>query len=245
MHLFLDRVLESKKTGLPAPWIQNSINPSVPRRPLGLASATFEIAHEDKPESPTAPNTNQVVQLPSQNSQRGTAPWILASRKLQVPQKPLDTQFRLHMADLRRQIDGASVSSTSSTSQTSSEESRLSIVSDLFSESLSIASLPAAVEFPSTPVFTDEIPRGLMQRAESSFFAAQPSKGSASKNPYLLQNSHLPNSSASLLKPNLAQHTPTSTGSIPNHTARVLELPRRPSNSRWLRRVPPTEDAAS
>ena len=84
----------------------------------------------------------------------------------------------------------------------------------MFSGSLSVASLPAEVEFPPTPVFTDEIPRGLMQKAESSFFAAQAPKHSAPKNPYPLQNSHLLNRSAALLNSSTAQHTPTPTGSI-------------------------------
>jgi len=214
MHLFFNRVLESKEAELPAPRMRNSINPSVPRRPLDLSSSTFEIAHEDVPESPTTPNANQVVQLPSQNSQRGTAPWILASRKLQAPQKPLDAQFKLHMADLRRQIDGISVSSTSSTPRSSFIGSRLSIGSSLFSESFSIASLSAEVECPPTPVFTDEIPRGLTPIAESPFFATQAPKRSAPKNPYPLQNSHFPNNSASMLNFNMAQRTPTPTGFI-------------------------------
>ena len=118
-----------------------------------------------------------------------------------------------HMANLRRQADGASLSSASSTLRMSLIGSRASITSDLFSESSSIASIPPEVEFPPTPVFRDEIPRGLMQKAESSFFATQAPKCSAPKNMYPLQNSHFLNNSTSL-NFNLAQHTATSTGSI-------------------------------
>jgi hypothetical protein len=68
------------------------------------------------------------------------------------------------------------------------------------------------IECPPTPVFTDEIPRGLTPIPESSFFATQTPERSAPKNPYPLQNSHF--NSASLLNFNLAQRTPTPTGSI-------------------------------
>jgi hypothetical protein len=210
MGLFLNRVLEPKDAELPAPRIRNSIHPSVPSRPLDLSSATFEIAHEDEPESPTTPNANQAVQLPSQNSQRGTAPWILASRKLLAPQKPSDDQFKRRMVNLRRQIDGVRVGSASSTPRTSFIlGSGLSIRSSVFSESFSISSLPAEVEFLPTPVFTDVIPRGLTPIPESSFFTTQAPKRPSPRNPYPLQNSHLPNSSASLLNFNLAQRAPT------------------------------------
>ena len=218
MHLFLSRVVEPIETGFPSPWTWNSISPL---RPLDLSFATFEIAHEpeDQPEPSTPPNINEVVQLPSQNSQRGTAPWIAASCKLQAPRKPMDTHFKLHMADRRRQIDDASLSSASSTPRTSFIGSRHSIGSSIFSESFSIESLSAevlsaAVECPPTPVFTDEIPRGLTPIAESSFFATQAPKRSAPENPYPLPNSYLLNNSASLLNSNLAQCTPTPTGTI-------------------------------
>jgi hypothetical protein len=135
MHLFRNRVVEPIETGFPAAWTRNSIGP---RRPLDLSSATFEIAHEGGPELSTTLNANQAVQLLSQNSQRGTAPWIAASRKLQVPRKPMDTQFKLHVAGRRRQIDGASLSSASSTPRTSFIGSRHSIGSSIFSESFSI-----------------------------------------------------------------------------------------------------------
>jgi len=96
--MYLNRVFKPKAAELPVPLIRNSVNPSAP---LDLSFATFEIAREDEPESLTTRNANQAVQPPSENSQRDTAPWILASRKLQVPQKPMDTQFKLHLADLR------------------------------------------------------------------------------------------------------------------------------------------------
>jgi hypothetical protein len=217
MHLFLSRVAEPIETGFPALWMRNSIDPSVP---LDLSSATFEIAHEDERELSTTPNANQVVQLPSRNSQRGSASWIsLASRKLQVPRKSMDTQVKLYMANRRRQIDGASLSSASSTPRSSFIESCPSIRSSVFSESSSIVSLSmevlsAEVECPPTPIFTDEIPRGLTPIPESSFFATQAPKRPAPKSPYLLQNPHFPNNSASLLNFNLAQRTPTPTGSV-------------------------------
>ena len=220
IHLFLDRVLEPIETGFPAPWIRNSIDPSVPCRPLDLLSATFESAHEDDPELSTTSNANQAVQLPSQNSQRSTAPWLLASRKLVAPKKPSDDRFKLHMAELRRQVDGVSVSSTSSTPRTSFIlGSHRSIRSSVFSESFSIASLStevlsAEVECPPTPVFTDEIPRGLTPIAESSFFTTQAPKHSVPKNSYPVQNSPFPSNSTSLLNFNLAQRTPTPTGSV-------------------------------
>ena len=198
MYLFLNRVLEPKETELPAPRIRNSINPSVPRRPLEISSTISEIANEDEPESLTTPNANQAVQPSSQNSWRDTPPWILASRKRQAPQKPLDTEFMTRMASLRRQADGASLSSASSTPQRSLIGSRTSFVSDLFSESSSIASPFLEVDFSPTPVFRDEIPKGLVTKVESSFFVAQKLKGR----------------SASLVDSSLAQHPPTPTGSV-------------------------------
>jgi len=40
----------------------------------------YELGHEDQPES-LAPTTNQITQLPLQNSERSTAPWVLASHE--------------------------------------------------------------------------------------------------------------------------------------------------------------------
>ena len=211
--LFPSRVVEPIETGFPASWIRNSVHSSVLRRPWDLSSAAFESAHEDDPEPSTTPNANQAVQLPSQNSRRDTPAWILASRKLLTPQKPSDDRLKLHMADLRRQIDGVSVSSASSTHRTSFIlGSRHSIRSSVFSESCSITSLSAEVEFPPTPVFTDEIPRGLTPIPES--FATQAPKRSAPDNLYPLQNSPFPINSTSFLNFNLAQRTPTPTGSV-------------------------------
>ncbi|KIM38386.1 hypothetical protein M413DRAFT_245421 [Hebeloma cylindrosporum] len=118
-------------------------------------------------ESPTSDETeSEWVHPPSQGAAHGTAPWILASRKLQVPKKSLDAEFMLHMTGLRRQI-GASLRSGRSTLQTEQMSlilgSCVSLDSTAFSESFSVESLPLMeVEFPPTPVFTDEIPRGLI-----------------------------------------------------------------------------------
>ena len=206
------RVLKPKAAELPSPRIRNSVKPSAPRRPLDLSFqvAAFEIAQE--PEPLTSPSTTQ-----AQNSQCDTAIWISASRNPQVPQNPMDTEFIARMADLRRQANGASLSSTSSTPwtrQMSLIRSRASITSNLFSESFSIASLPLEVEFPPTPIFTDETPKGLTQKAESPFFATQTPRGFVPKNLHPLKNSHLPNNTTTLLNSSSDQHTPTPTGLV-------------------------------
>jgi hypothetical protein len=72
----------------------------------------------------------------------------------------MDPKVIEHMANLRRQFDGAS--NTSSSPWTSFKlGSRTSTASSAFSESQSITFLPAVVEFPPTPVFMDEIPEGV------------------------------------------------------------------------------------
>ena len=191
---------------MPALPIRNSIDleedePSAPNQSRDLSSPNFdEIADEDEsePESPTTANTDHEVYPPSQSSQIGTAPWILASRKPYAPQRPMDAEFMLHMAGLRRQIDGASLRSSTSTVMTSRVswmESRTSLESTAFSECFSIGSLPPEVEFPPTPVFKDEIPQGFMSKFESSL-AAQAPKDSPAKDPYPFQNSHLSSSSS-------------------------------------------------
>ena len=158
----------------------------------------FEIADEDEPESPTTSDESQVVEPPPQSSQRDPAPWILASRKPHIPQQPLDAEFMLHMAGIRRQIDGASLRSTNSTLQILGLGSCVSLDSSVFSDSCSVVSLSLEDEFPPTPVFRDEIPKGLMTKIESPFFAAQTPKGN----------------SASLLNSGSPQHTPTPTGPV-------------------------------
>jgi hypothetical protein len=150
-----------------------------------------KVGHEDEPEYLT-PNANQTAQLLPQNSERGTAPWILASRKLHAPKKAVDVQFMAHMANLRQQNNGTS--STSSTPQTRESMALLgspvSIASSAFSQSFSITSPPPAVEFPPTPVFADQIPEGFMRKLESLSVAQTP-ETSALRKPHPLQNSHL------------------------------------------------------
>jgi hypothetical protein len=151
---------------------------------------SYEVGHEDEPEYLT-PNANQTAQLLPQNSERGAAPWILASRKLHAPKKAVDVQFMARMADLRQQSNGTS--STSSTPQTRESMALLgspvSIASSAFSQSFSITSPPLAVEFPPTPVFADQIPEGFMRKLES-LSVAQTSETSVLRKPYPLQNSH-------------------------------------------------------
>jgi hypothetical protein len=111
----------------------------------------------DDEDTELAFNAKQTTQLPSQNSERSTPPWVLASRKLHVHKKPIDSQFIAYMADLRRQTDG--ISSTSSTPRTSLAllGSPMSIASSVFSPSFSVASPLPAVEFLPILVFTDEM----------------------------------------------------------------------------------------
>jgi hypothetical protein len=139
---------------------------------------------------------SQAVEPPSQTSQRDPAPWILASRKLHVPQKPLDAEFLLRMAGIRRQFDGASLRSTNSSLQILG--SYVSHDSTVFSDSCSVLSLPLEDEFPPTPVFRDEIPQGLITKIESSLFTAYTLKSLSTS---------LSNSSSS-------QHPPAPTGSV-------------------------------
>jgi hypothetical protein len=161
MYLFLGRILDRKE--LPTVLIQDSIDLE--------EDESFETADTDEPESPTTSDESQAVEPPSQSSQRDPAPWILASRKINVPQ-PLDPEFLLHMAGLRRQFDGASLKSTNSTLQILGLGSCVSLDSTVFSDSCSVLSLPLDVEFPPTPVFRDEIPQGLITKVESSLFTA-------------------------------------------------------------------------
>ena len=188
MYLFLDRVLELK--GLPTAPIRSSINLE--------EDESSEIADEDEPESPTTSDENQAVVPPSQSSQRGPAPWILASRKLHVPQKPLDPEFMLHMASLRRKSDGASLRSTVTNSTLQILGSYVSLDSTVLSDSCSVLSLPLEDGFPPTPVFRDEIPKGLLTKVETSLFTAHTIKSM----------------SASFLNSSSSQHLQTPTGLV-------------------------------
>jgi hypothetical protein len=141
------------------------------------------------------PDKNQAVEPPSQSSRRGPALWILASRKLHLPEKPLNAEFRLRMADLRRQFDGTSSKSTNSSLQILG--SFVSLDSTVPSDSCSVPSLHLKHEFPPTPVFRDELTKELMAKVASSVFA-QTLKGR----------------SVSLLSSSSAQHSPTPTGSV-------------------------------
>ena len=112
-----------------------------------------------------------------------------------MPQQPLDAEFLLRMAGLRRQFDGTSLRSTNPTLQILG--SFVSLDSSVPSDSCSVLSLLVENEFPPTPVFRDEIPKQLMTKVESSVFGAQTLRGSFAAS-----------SSSS------AHHLPTPTGSV-------------------------------
>jgi hypothetical protein len=129
----------------------------------------YEFNVEDKLESLPS-DVKQTTQLPPQNSDR-TPPWVLASRKLHPP-KLLDFQLIASMANLQRQTHGTS--STSSTPHNSLLlGTPISISSSAFSPSSSLVLPLQVVEFPPTPVFTDEIPEEFMRKLESSLFVGQ------------------------------------------------------------------------
>ena len=130
---------------------------------VDLPAPIFEPVQEDEAES-LVPDSNQTAQRPSQSSQHDTAPWILASRTPHAPKKPMDFQFMVHMADIRRQTNESDASSTGSTPPVSLIGPRNSVTSSDFSQSLSVASSAPVVEFPPTPVFKDEIPAGVIRR---------------------------------------------------------------------------------
>lgn len=123
---------------------------------MDLSSTFYSVDRKDGPESLTS-NADKTVHLPPENSQLDAVPWIVSSRKLHAPKKPTDLQFVTRMAKLRQQTDGTSIISSTSQVGQIYMLGPPSFVSS-FSESSSIAStvtLPA-VEFPPTPVFTDE-----------------------------------------------------------------------------------------
>ena len=109
---------------------------------------------------------DQTVQIPSPRSQRGTAPWILASCTPFTPKQSMDTQLiAYHMANRRRRKTHESdASSTSSTPGGSLAGQSFSLMSSVFSRSHSDVSRPSIVEFSPTPVFQDEIPEELMRK---------------------------------------------------------------------------------
>ena len=191
-------------------------------RPVDSPSTSYEVGHEDEPEYLT-PNANQTAQLLPQNSERGTAPWILASRKLHAPKKAVDVQFMAHMADLRQQTNGTS--STSSTPQTRESMALLgspvSIASSAFSQSFSITSPPPAFEFPPTPVFADQIPEGFMRKLESLSVAQSP-KTSALRKPHPLQSSRPATAMQSL---HTIHEVATSSSSNSTPRQQPIELP--------------------
>lgn len=111
--------------------------------------------------SSSGPSADQAAQLPPPNSEHDTAPWVSAWRKLRAPKKRMDDQFVARMSDLRRQTAGTT--STVSTPQATQIGSPTPIASSTSFQSSSVASPPSTVEFPPTPVFTDQNPEGLMQ----------------------------------------------------------------------------------
>lgn len=123
----------------------------------------FEYVRRDEAEYLTSKG-DQTAQLPSQSSQNGTAPWILAARTPHAPSNAVDSLFIAHMANLRKQSN-YSDARTSLTPPVSLIGDRVhSIALSVFSRSLSIASLPSVVEFSPTPVFKDEVHEELLKR---------------------------------------------------------------------------------
>ena len=179
-----------------------------------LSTNYYEFNDEDKLDSLIS-NPKQTTQPPSQSDERSTPPWILASRELHPPKKPVDFQFIAYMADLRRQIHGTS--STSSTPQSSLLlGTPISIASTAFSPSSSIASPPQAVEFPPTPVFTDDIPEEFMRKVESSLFVGQ---APLLRNSHPLQNSDPQGSNSNHIPVTATTASSTATTSNTNPTS--------------------------
>jgi hypothetical protein len=180
-----------------------------------LPSTNYELDHEDQPE-PLASNTIQMTQLPPPNSERSTVPWILASRGLHMAKKPMNVEFITRLANIRRLTDGNCTNSSPPASLALG--SPVSIAPSAFSQSFSVTSPPHAVEFPPTPVFTDAIPAGLMQKLELLAIEQLP-KAPALKNSYYpLQNSHTVIATRSLNAIHEADNS--SSTSSPNSTPR-------------------------
>jgi len=138
-------------------------------QPAGLSSSPIrEVLDDNDDDAESDANQTQTLQPSSQRLQHGTAAWILASRTLHAPKKPVDTQFMAYMADIRRQTNESDASSTGSTPPVSLIVPRVSVTSSAFSQSLSISSSPPVVEFPPTPVFKDEIPERIMRKVSTS-----------------------------------------------------------------------------
>ena len=157
-----------------------------------LPSTNYELDHEDQAAQSLVPNTIQMTQLPPPNSVHGTAPWVLASRERHMPKKPMDVEFITRLADIRRQADGNSSTTSSSRprSLVLSGSRRVSIASSAFSQSFSIASPPPGVEFPPTPVFTDAIPAEFMRKLELLSVGQTPNTPALKNSHHPLQNSH-------------------------------------------------------
>jgi len=149
-------------------------------QPVDLPSTDYygvDHGGKDEPESLT-------------HSERSTAPWVLASRKLHLPKKPIDFQFIAYMTGLRRRTRG-----TASTSSTHTSVALLgspaSIASSAFYPSSSVASPPLVVDFPPTPFFKDEIPAKFARKVGvESLSGTQAPQPSALSNSHPLQNSH-------------------------------------------------------
>jgi hypothetical protein len=140
-------------------------------QPGGLISSspTHQVLDDNDDDAESGGNQTQTVQPSSQHLQHGTASWILASRTLHAPKKPVDSHFMAHMADIRRKTNESDASSTGSTPPVSLIlVPRVSVTSSAFSQSLSISSSPPVVEFPPTPVFKDEIPERIMRKVSTS-----------------------------------------------------------------------------
>ena len=170
-----------------------------------------------------------MAQVSPQNSERSIAPWVLTSR-LHMPKKSIDVEFITRLADIRRQANGASSTSSSPASSLALLGSCVSIRSSAFSHSFSVLPPPPAVEFPPTPVCTDGIPAGLMEKLEI-LPVEQTHEAPALKNSYYpLQKSHTVIATRSLDTTHEVDSS-TSTSSSPNSTPR----------QQFMQRPAPTE----
>jgi hypothetical protein len=152
-----------------------------------------------------------MTQLPPQGIGCSTSPWVLASRERHIPKKPMDPELITRLADLRRQADGASSTSSSAQASLALLGSSVSITSSAFSQSFSVFSPPSVVEFPSTPVFTDAIPAGFMRKLELLSIGQTP-------NAPALNNSYHPLHYSNSIPRQQSMQRPAPTKSVPYYS---------------------------
>ena len=152
----------------------------------------------------------------------------------------MDPELTTRLADIRRQADGTS--STNSSPQTSLAllGSSVSITSSAFSQSFSVLSPPSAVEFPPTPIFTDEVPgpsAEFMRKLELLSVGQTPKTTALKNSHHLLQNSHTIIATRSLDTTHKVDSS-TSTSSSPNSTPRQQPMQRPAPTKSALRYTP-------